>query len=346
MARLYSKTGFYIRRKKYTIVWNFGTTWNVNEMSGNFCNLEDENCYQVIIIGGGPAAVAAAIYCHRFNLKVVMIGQEYGGAIARTYLIENYPGFFDVSGFDLMDAFQKHYEHFGIPFIYETVTEINENDDGNFLVAVSSGDIYHGCSLLIATGGKYRKLNIPGEEEFHGRGVSYCATCDGPFFRGKKIVVVGGSDSAAVEALFLSRFAEKVSIIYRRSKIRAEPINIDRCEKDEKIEIIPNTTLTSINGKDVVESITFQDGTVFSCAAVFIEIGEIPQSDIVKTIGVKLTEKGEIMVDKFAATSIAGVFAAGDVTDIREKQVATAVGQAVTASYSIRDYLEQHFCVD
>ncbi|MHA1673446.1 MAG: NAD(P)/FAD-dependent oxidoreductase [Promethearchaeota archaeon] len=307
------------------------------------CDLTQENCYEVIVIGGGPAAVSAAIYTHRFALKTIMIGQEYGGAIGRTYLIENYPGFPAVSGYELMEAFQKHYEHFGIPFEYETVTGITKNENNTYTVSVSGGATYQACAVIITTGGKYRTLDIPGESEFHGRGVSYCATCDGPFFRDKNIIVVGGSDSAAVEALFLSKFGKKVNIVYRKAKIRAEPINIVRVDKEEKIEIIANTTLKRIIGTEKVESVEFHDGTIFPTDAVFIEIGQIPQSDVVKGLGVELNEKNEIIVDKHAVTNVPGIFAAGDVTDIREKQVLTAAGQAVIAAYSVRDYLEIHY---
>lgn len=310
------------------------------------CDLSKDNCFQVLIVGGGPAAVSAAIYCHRFDLKTIMIGQEYGGAIARTYLVENYPGFPETSGYDLMDSFQKHYEHFNIPFVYETVSKIEKDNNDEFTVTVSGGEQYHACTVIMATGTKHRKMNVPGEDEFHGRGVSYCGTCDGPFFRGKDIIVVGGSDSAAVEALFLVRFGRKVNIVYRRDKIRSEPINTARCHANEKIEIINNTVITKINGTDKVESVEFQDGTIFPTDAVFIEIGAIPQSDLVKELGVNLNDRGEIIADKYAQTNVSGLFAAGDVTDIREKQVITACGQAVTASYSVRDYLIEKGCSD
>ncbi|MHA1776618.1 MAG: thioredoxin-disulfide reductase [Promethearchaeia archaeon] len=305
------------------------------------CDVSKPNWYHVVIIGGGPAAISAAIYTHRFDLKTLIIGEEYGGAISKTYLIENYPGFFDVSGFELMEAFQKHYEHFNIPYKFETVTKIEKDPNDTFIVSVSGGETYHACAVIVATGGKYRKLNVPGEEEFHGRGVSYCATCDGFFFRDKTVIVVGGSDSAAVEALFLSKFAKKVYIVYRRAKIRAEPINAQRCDEEEKIEIIPNTTIKRIIGKDKVESVEFNDGTIFPTDAVFIEIGQDPQSELVKDLGVKLNDRGEIIVDSFAQTNVPGIFAAGDVTNIREKQVITAAGQAVSAAYSVRDYLEK-----
>jgi thioredoxin reductase (NADPH) len=320
----------------------------LKESNVNECKVQNnENCYRVLVIGAGPAAIAAAIYCHRFDLKTAMIGQEYGGAIARTYLIENYPGFFNISGYELMEAFQKHYEYFKIPMVFETVMKVEKEIEAGhgFRVTVSDGTNYHGCALIIATGTRYRHLNVPGEDEFHGRGVSYCGTCDGPFFKDKNIIVVGGSDSAAVEALYLSRFGKQINIIYRRDKIRAEPINQHRCDNDPKIKIILNTQIKSINGKEKVESVTFQDGKVFPTDAVFIEIGAIPQSDIVKPLGVICNEQGEIIIDKHAKTNVPGLFAAGDVTDIREKQVATAVGWGVIASYSVREFLEQNFCV-
>jgi thioredoxin reductase (NADPH) len=300
--------------------------------------------WDVIIVGGGPAAVSASIYIARMNLSVVMIGTEYGGAIARTYLIENYPGFPGVSGYELMEAFQKHYEAFNIPYVYETVTNVEKKGERDFRVTTSDGLVWRGCAVIIASGAAHRKLNIPGEDEFYGRGVSYCATCDGPFFRDKEIAVVGGSDSAAVEALFLAQFAKKVYIIYRREKIRAEPINTKRCETNERIQIIPNTTITSINGSDKVESVTFNNGTIFPVAGVFIAIGEIPRTDMVKNFGLELNQKGEIVVDANCQTKIPGLFAAGDVTNIREKQVITAAAQGVIASYSVREYFNSIAC--
>jgi thioredoxin reductase (NADPH) len=300
--------------------------------------------WDVIIIGGGPAAVAAAIYTHRFDMKTVIIGTEYGGAIARTYLIENYPGFVGVSGYELMEAFQKHYESFNIPYVFEKVVKVDKKGERDFRVTLSDESVWRGCAVIIATGADYRKLNIPGEEEFHGRGVSYCATCDGPFFRDKKIAVVGGSDSAAVEALFLSKFGKEVNIIYRKDKIRAEPINAKRCDNEPKIKIIPNTTLTSINGKEKVESVTFQDGTIFPLDAVFIEIGSVPNTSMVLHLGLEVNEKGELVVDKECKTKIPGLFAAGDVTNIREKQVITAAAQGVIAAYSVREYFETIAC--
>jgi len=315
-------------------------------MTGYKCDVSNSNCYHVVIVGGGPAAVSAAIYLHRFDMKVVMIGTEYGGAIARTYLIENYPGFFNISGYDLMDAFQKHYEYFKIPYIFETVTKVDKDPEFGYITTTSDGKTFKSCAVIVASGARHRQLNVPGEKEFHGRGVSYCGTCDGPFFRDKDVIVVGGSDSAAVEALFLTKFAKSVSIIYRKAKIRAEPINIHRCESDPKIKIIPNTIITKILGTDKVIGVEFQDGTKLNCDGIFIEIGSDPNTEMVKALGVQFNAKGEIIVDKFCQTNVAGIYAAGDVTDVREKQVITAAAMGVTASYSVREFMEQNFCID
>jgi thioredoxin reductase (NADPH) len=309
------------------------------------CDVASGNCYHTVIVGGGPAAVAAAIYLHRFDFKVIMIAPEYGGAISRTYLIENYPGFSNISGMELMEAFQKHYEYFKIPFVYETVVSVDKHPEMGYITKTSDGTEYKSCTVIIASGTKYRKLNIAGEEALHGRGVSYCATCDGPFFRDKDVAVIGGSDSAAVEALFLSKFAKSVSIIYRKEKIRAEPINAHRCAQDLKIKIINNTIISEILGKDKVTGIKINNGTVLPMDGVFIEIGSDPNVDMIKKLGVKLNEKNEIIVNQFAQTNVQGIFAAGDVTNIREKQVITACGQAVTAAYSVRDFMDNNFCV-
>ncbi len=304
-----------------------------------------ENHYHVVIVGGGPAAVTAAIYCHRFDYKVIMIGENYGGAISRTFLVENYPGIIG-SGYDLMEKFEEHYQKFDIPFEYERIVDIKRDESvGNgFISITTAGEKYYSDSVLVATGREHRKLNVPGEELLHGKGVSYCATCDGPFFRDEKIVVVGGSDTAACEALFLQQFAEKVYIVYRRDELRSEPIYTHRIEKSEKIEVIYNTNIVKINGKNNVESVVFDNGEEFECGAVFIEIGANPSTDLVKTLDVELNEKGEIIVDKYCQTNVYGLFAAGDVTDIREKQMITACGQAATAAYSIREYFDNLVC--
>lgn len=300
--------------------------------------------FDCLIIGAGPAGISAAIYVHRFGYKPVIIGTEYGGAIVRTHSIENYPGFPSVSGWDLMQKFEEHYQSFGIEYKMENVTQIEKKEtDGklSFVVKTDMGEEIEGKSLLIATGTLHRKLNVPGEAEFHGKGVSYCATCDGPFYRDKEIIVVGGSDSAAKEALFLTKFAKKVYIVYRREKLRCEHINRLRIEAENKIEIIPNTNITEILGdENSVKQVKFDNGKLFNIDGVFVEIGADANSGLVEHLGVKLSENKEIIVDTGAKTNVPGIFAAGDVTTIREKQVINAAAQGVSAAFSIRDYLD------
>jgi thioredoxin reductase (NADPH) len=195
--------------------------------------------------------------------------------------------------------------------------------------------------VVIATGSERKKLGVPGEEEFAGRGVSYCATCDGPFYRDKIVSVIGGSDSAAKEALFLSQNVKKVYIIYRGEEIRAEPINKKRVEKNHKIEIIYKTNIVEIKGDNTVKSVIFDNGTEFEVDGVFIEVGSIPNSDLAKRIGVKTNEKDEIIINRKSETNIPGIFAAGDVADAPFKQAITGVAEGVVAAYSAFDYIKE-----
>ena len=196
-------------------------------------------------------------------------------------------------------------------------------------------------SICIAIGSERRKLGIPGEIEFAGKGVSYCATCDGLFFKNKVVAVVGGSDSAAKEALFLAQNCQKVYIIYRRDEIRAEPINKQKIYENEKIEIIPNSNIIEINGDSSVKKLIFDNGNQLEVAGVFIEIGSIPNSEIAKKMGVKTNDKGEILINRKSETNIPGVFAAGDVADAPFKQAITGVAEGVIAAYSAFDYLKE-----
>jgi thioredoxin reductase (NADPH) len=301
--------------------------------------------YDCLIIGAGPAGISAAIYIHRFGYKPVIIGAEYGGACVKTHVIENYPGYPSISGWDLMEQFEKHYQSFGIEYKMEYITNIESTmQDGKpfFVVTTDMGEKIEGKTILFATGTKYRKLNAKGENIYHGKGVSYCATCDGAFYRDKKVIIVGGSDSAAKEALFLTKFASKVYIVYRREKLRCEDINSKRIDNEPKIEIIPNTNIVEFLGDEHhLTKVRYQSGEEFEIDGVFIEIGADANSELSTPLGVKMNDKNEIIVDTGARTNIRGVFAAGDVTNIREKQVINAAAQGVSASFSIREYLDE-----
>jgi len=298
-----------------------------------------EKTYDLIVLGGGPTAIGCAIYAARFAMDVLVIGKIFGGLIATTHLVENYPGITSTSGQGLMDMFKEHMNSLSIPYITDEIRSI-ENADDHFILH-SFFQKFKAKSVVIATGSERKKLGIPGEEEFAGRGVSYCATCDGPFYKDKTVCVIGGSDSAAKEALFLSQNVKKVYIIYRGEEIRAEPINKKRVEKNHKIEIIYKTNIVEIKGDNTVKSVIFDNDTEFEVDGVFIEVGSIPNSDLAKRIGVKTNEKDEIIINRKSETNIPGIFAAGDVADAPFKQAITGVAEGVVAAYSAFDYIKE-----
>ncbi|MFX1409721.1 MAG: NAD(P)/FAD-dependent oxidoreductase [Promethearchaeota archaeon] len=297
-----------------------------------------EKTYDLIVLGGGPTAIGCAIYAARFAMEVLVIGKTFGGLIATTHIVENYPAITSISGQGLMDMFKDHMDSLYIPYISDEIRSIEKIDDHFELHSFFQK--FKAYTVCIATGSERRKLGIPGEEEFAGRGVSYCATCDGPFYNNKVVCVIGGSDSAAKEALFLTQNARKVYIIYRGEEIRAEPINKKRVYENDKIEIIKNTKVVEINGDNSVNSVTFENGNKFEVEGVFIEIGSIPNSDLAKQIGVKTNEKGEIIINRKSETNIPGIYAAGDVADAPFKQAITGVAEGVIAAYSAFDYFK------
>ena len=301
--------------------------------------IDTEKTYDVIVLGGGPTAIGSAIYAARFALDVLVIGKVFGGLIATTHLVENYPGITSTSGQGLMEMFKDHMNSLKIPYISDEIRSIEQSTD--HFILHSFFQKFKAKSVVIATGSERKKLGIPGEEEFAGRGVSYCATCDGPFYRDKIVAVIGGSDSAAKEALFLSQNVKKVYIIYRGEEIRAEPINKKRVEMNDKIEIINNTNIVEIKGDNTVKSVIFNNGEEFETDGVFIEVGSIPNSELAERIGIKTNEKKEIVINRKSETNIAGIFAAGDVADAPFKQAITGVAEGVIAAYSAFDYVKE-----
>ena len=298
-----------------------------------------EKTYDLIVLGGGPTAIACAIYAARFAMDVLIVGKTFGGLIATTHLVENYPGIVSTSGQGLMEMFREHMNSLNIPYISDEIRSIEKDND--YFILHSFFQKFKAYSICIATGSERKKLGIPGEEEFAGRGVSYCATCDGPFYKDKNVCVIGGSDSAAKEALFLAQNVKKVFIIYRGEEIRAEPINKRRVKELENIEIIYKTTISEIKGENKVKSVIFDSGKEFKVDGVFIEIGSIPNSDLAKRYGVKTNEKGEIIINRRSETNIPGIYAAGDVADAPFKQAITGVAEGVIAAYSAFDYIKE-----
>jgi thioredoxin reductase (NADPH) len=299
---------------------------------------------KVVIIGSGPAGLTAAIYAARANLApIVFAGQMYGGQLMLTTEVENYPGFADgIMGPELMEAFRAQAERFGSVIHNVDVTEVDFRTRP-FAVRTAE-DEYTADTVIVATGASARWLNIPGEARLRGRGVSTCATCDGAFFREKHIIVVGGGDSAMEEALFLTRFGRKVTVIHRRDSLRASKIMAERALNHEKIDFIWNTAVEEVIGEDKTTALRLKnlvDGeeSTFAADALFIAIGHDPNTGIFKD-QLDLDAAGYIVSDDGVRTNIEGVFVAGDVFDIRYKQAITAAGSGCRAAMDVEKYLE------
>ncbi|MEL6150070.1 MAG: thioredoxin-disulfide reductase, partial [Chloroflexota bacterium] len=303
---------------------------------------------RVVIIGSGPAGMTAALYTARAQLNpVVIVGNQFGGQAAITHEIENYPGFIDpISGPELAEKMKAQSERFGARYEWDSVTGMDLSERP--YKVETHNETYLADSVIIGIGADPRKLGIPGEKEYTGFGVSYCGTCDGFFFRGKEVVVVGGGDSAFEEAIFLTKFATKVTIMYRKGEedLRAGVQLQTRAAKNEKIEIMYNTVVNEVkageNGAVSAASITSNGETYdFATDGVFIFIGHIPNSDV---FGGQLAtdESGYLLTDERHRTSVEGVFAAGEIQDPIWRQVATSVGQGTAAAMSAIHWLEEH----
>jgi len=300
--------------------------------------------YDLLILGGGPAGLTAGIYGARGGRKVALIERAVpGGQAFLTNEIENYPGFpKGVSGPELMQAFQEQAERFGVKIIMADIQEVELEGDEKTLIG-EDGNRYRASSVIIATGAQPKKLEVPGEEDFRGRGVSYCATCDGAFFRNKKVAVVGGGDSAVEEAIFLTRFASQVVIIHRRDRLRAVDILQKRAMANEKIDFRWDTVVTEITGEAKLTSLKLKNvktGQEFEEAfdGLFIFVGTVPNTGFLKGT-LALDKEGWIITNSSLGTSLKGVFAAGDVRNTLFRQVATAVGDGATAAASAEHYL-------
>ena len=303
------------------------------------------NMYDTIIIGAGCAGLGAAMYAGRLNMKTLMIGDNIGGTIALTDVVENYPGFIRLTGQELADNLRKHAEDYNIEKAEEKVIKIRL-EHGCFFVETNEDKTYESKTIIFATGTEWRKLNIPGEAEFANKGVHYCALCDGAIYPGKIVAVVGGGDSAAKEALLMSQYANKVYSLVRGEKLRGEPINNDRVAKNPKIEVVTKVNVKEIIGNKVVKGVVLDKpvtgSTTLNLDAVFVAIGHIALSKLAKDIGVKTNEKGEIIINRESKTNVPGFFAAGDVCDTVFKQAITGVSEGVTAVYSAYTYVNEN----
>jgi thioredoxin reductase (NADPH) len=310
---------------------------------------ERSRMYDLIIIGAGPAGLTASIYASRYQLKHLVVGKSFGGEMALSHEIENYPGFRSISGLDLTRKMEEQAKLLGGEILSEGIAKIVPQK-GVFKLTTESGDEHRARALILATGTERRKLGIPGEEEHVGKGVSYCSTCDAPFFRDKTVAVIGGANTAAQGALLLADIAKKIYVIYRRKPLRADPAYVSRIEKrakQGKIKILYETNLTEIRGNGsrvtgVVLDRPYKGEEKLALDGVFIEAGGVPGTALVKPLGVKLDRKGFIKVDLRMGTSIPGLFAAGDITfsGALLQQIVTSCAQGAMAASSAYEFLK------
>ncbi len=304
----------------------------------------------VVVIGSGPAGLTAALYAGRANLEpLVITGSQIGGQISITNDVENYPGFPEgTTGPELVELMKAQAEKFGARFDVDEVIEVdfsNGGEAGQPLRLKTHGNEYEAKAVIVATGASPKKLAVPGEEEFTGRGVSYCATCDGFFFRGKDVVVVGGGDSAMEEGVFLTKFAENVRIIHRRDELRAGPTLANRAKNNEKISFIWDTVVKAIVGDGTVEAVEIEnvktgDTDTLDTDGVFIYIGHYPNSGIFEGV-LEMDDHGYLITDDAKRTSVRGVFAAGEIDDPVYRQIATSVGEGCKAAMQVGRFLEE-----
>lgn len=305
------------------------------------------NIYDVIILGSGPAGLTAAIYAKRAMLNAIIIERNYvgGGQILNTYEVDNYPALPGISGFDLGMKMSEHADKFGIEKLSTNINSVNL--DGEIKTVDTDDGVISGRTVVIATGNSPKKLIVPGEEEFTGRGVSYCATCDGAFFKGKITAVVGGGDVAIEDAIFLSRGCEKVYLIHRRNSLRGAKSLQDTLINTPNIELVYNTVVTAINGSDVVNNITIKnveslEESPLNVNGIFLAVGNDPNK-LLETGDAKLCtdERGYIVASEDCKTNIPGVYAAGDIRVKRLRQVVTAVADGANAIESVQEYLRE-----
>ncbi|PIU28807.1 hypothetical protein COT08_00400 [Candidatus Woesebacteria bacterium CG07_land_8_20_14_0_80_44_9] len=303
--------------------------------------------YDLIIVGAGAAGLAASIYASRYKISHLIFGETLGGQGMLAGTVENYPGYVSISGPELMKNFVNQVKHYGVEIKQEKVGGLAKIENG-FEATTDKGK-YQAKTLILAMGASFRHLNIPGEDKFLGRGVSYCTTCDIPLFRDKVVAIIGGGDSAVTGAIHASAFAKKVYIIHRRNEYRAEPVWVEKLKQSKNIEEILSTQITQISGGEKVESISldkpYQGSQILKVDGVFIEVGQVPSSVLVGQLGVELDERSYIKVNPGMVTNIAGVFAAGDLAAIQGgilfRQFITAASDGARAAASVYQYLHK-----
>lgn len=303
-----------------------------------------EKIYDLIIIGSGPAGLCAAIYAQRAKLSCITLERNYmsGGQVINTYEVDNYPGMPGINGFDMAEQFRAHAEKLGAEFVQAEVEKIELMEEG-IKEIIAEGCRYYAKAIIIATGAKHRTLSVKGEEELSGMGVSYCATCDGAFFKNKTVAVVGGGDVAVEDAIFLARGCEKVYLIHRRDELRAAKILQEAALEEEKIIPVWNSVITEIIGNDKVESVKIQNIATkeeqeLLVDGVFVAVGIVPNTELLQGL-LALDDNGYILAGEDGRTNVEGIFAAGDVRTKQLRQIVTAAADGANAVTSVQEYL-------
>lgn len=302
--------------------------------------------YDTMIIGAGPAGMTAALYAARSNLKVALLERGiYGGQMNNTAEIENYPGYARISGPELAEKMFEPLENLGVEHLFGQVEKIE--DHGDYKKIITEDEVFETKTVILAPGANHRHLGVPGEEEYNSRGVSYCAVCDGAFFRDEDLLVVGGGDSAVEEAIFLTRFAKSVTIVHRRDQLRAQKLLQERAFANEKISFIWDSVVKEIKGDDrrvtsvVFENVKTGQSSESDFGGVFVYVGLDPVSDFVKDLGI-CNEDGWIITDQHMKTAIDGIYAIGDVRQKDLRQITTAVGDGAVAGQEVYKYITEH----
>jgi len=304
--------------------------------------------WELIIIGAGAAGLAAGIYAARSGLKTIIIEEKMaGGTTSDAPVVENYPGFYQIGGAELAEKMAVHCRKTGVT-IHELETVTGLDLKGERKIVKTTRTAYESNALIIATGSHYRDVGVTGEKEFRGRGVSYCGVCDGPLFKGKRVLVIGGGNSAVITALYLSGIAGEVIVAHRRHAFRAEEALVKDVESKRNVQVLLNTEVREIKGEKLVNKVILFDNKrgetrELAVDAVFVQVGEAPNSHLAKDSGVEVDEHGYIKIDIFQRTSVLGVYAAGDVTNHPVKQVGTAVGQGITAALEAYSYIRRPY---
>ncbi|MFH1209398.1 MAG: FAD-dependent oxidoreductase [archaeon] len=293
--------------------------------------------YDLIIIGSGPSGLTAAIYASRYKLNTIIIAKELG-TLSDAHIVENYPGFTSITGLDIMNKFKEHVQYFKVPIIEEEVTEIKK--EKNFKVHTDK-KTYESKTIILAIGTKRRKLNLPNEEKYLKKGITYCYTCDAPFMHDKTVAVIGGSDSAVQASLLLSEYAKKIYLMYRSEKLTAEPILVEKIKKIKKIEIMPCTEIKELKGSNFLSSVILNNNKELKIEGLFVEIGAVPSVSLIKDLNVKTDNKGYIITNELKETNIKGLFAAGDITTVPMRQAIVAAADGAVAAFSAYKYCQK-----